>query len=52
MGLFYLGESTLDAHGFDFIVGMANTCRIDKTESDTLQIDGIFNDIAGSAFYV
>ena len=41
--------STLYAKSFYDICGFADACGINKTESDTVDVDGVFYNIAGGA---
>ena len=45
-------ESTFDAEAFDGVIGFADTCRINKSESNAADIDRIFYHIARSAMNV
>ena len=40
------GIRAIDTYLFDGISGLTDTSRIDKTEGDTLDVDGIFDGIA------
>lgn len=45
-------KAAFDAHLLNLILGMANTCGVDESEEDVLNLDGVFDDIAGGALDV
>ena len=48
-GLFDLGKGTFDTHVFHFIVGVADTCRVDEAEGNPLEVYGILDHVAGGS---
>ena len=42
----------VDTHQLDLVVGMTYACRIDESERDATQLDGVFDSIAGGALNI
>ena len=45
-------EGTVDAEAFNLVIGVADACGVDESESDASQLDGVFDGIAGGALDV
>ena len=52
VGLGELGERAFDTHALDGVVGLAYAGGVDEAIGDALQVDDVFDGIAGSAVYV
>ena len=52
LGTLGCSNGTVDAHKFYLVVGVTDTCSVNKTEGDAAELDGVFDSVARGALNV